>query len=352
MRQSTIRTRPDGSFYCQIKGKQYRLGRDPELAQVRFRRLLKPVPVDSEGLPIPHSQREQPAPDPDAPLVLSRLQKPETLQLAFRLWGLKVCSSSQRNGLKFLRWCENVDHTEWLRQVDEELLLRFSIYIHDLQASPCTKRHYYNAAKAFVKWCQERKWIDCEVQPGVPPRKPKLVERDIKDMPYFLERVSKAPRNFRDLCLFMLETGMRPSEVSNLLWAEVDCERRLITLLTHKTDRNGKHRIIPLSDAAIAIVKSRADNGKRLPFVFTTKVRGNKWTPTTIWRCFSRYTPGVTSYMLRHTHAQRRLEAGVPINVVAAILGHSNLDTVQRYAQTRSSMLADLAPTLPSVVSA
>ena len=60
---------------------------------------------------------------------------------------------------------------------------------------------------------------------------------------------------------------------------------------------------------------------------------------------------GITSvYSLRHTAAQSMLDAKVPIEDVARLLGHSDLRTVGVYAQIRNDRAREVASSLASVL--
>jgi site-specific recombinase XerD len=58
-------------------------------------------------------------------------------------------------------------------------------------------------------------------------------------------------------------------------------------------------------------------------------------------------SPGLSLHSLRHTFATWRLEMGEPLIRVRALMGHSDANTLLRYAHVQADPLADLLPLLP-----
>ena len=57
-------------------------------------------------------------------------------------------------------------------------------------------------------------------------------------------------------------------------------------------------------------------------------------------------SPELTLYSLRHTFATWRLEMGDPLIRVRALMGHSDANTLLRYAHVGPDPMADLLPLL------
>ena len=74
------------------------------------------------------------------------------------------------------------------------------------------------------------------------------------------------------MTLLAVLTGMRRSEPVNLRWADVDLERKVVQVestASFKT-KAGTRRTIPLSDAALVILRSREGSSKS-EWVFTDR---------------------------------------------------------------------------------
>jgi integrase len=131
--------------------------------------------------------------------------------------------------------------------------------------------------------------------------------------------------------LIML-TGARKSEISGLLWEEVDLDSGLLRKIDTKTGA----RNIPLSDRAQRIL--HIFKKKRAPadtLVFPNAVG----TPVCIrgaWkriRELAKLPTSFTPHTLRHTLASHAAMNGKTGFQIANILGHKSMDTTKRYVK-------------------
>ena len=142
---------------------------------------------------------------------------------------------------------------------------------------------------------------------------------------------------------------MRYSELRLLRWNQADLERRTVRVGKSKTEA-GTGRVIPLNDKATQVLKFWAEqfpNREEEHFVFPSErygAGGNKFEPVVYnidptkainswkksWKSVKEDT-GVTIrfHDLRHTCVTRMLEGGVPLSVVASILGWSPATTAR-----------------------
>lgn len=91
------------------------------------------------------------------------------------------------------------------------------------------------------------------------------------------------------------------------------------------------------------------DIGSRTGPVFLSRLR-KRYTSGGL-RSILRRHGGVNPYSLRHTYAQPALQTQ-PMEVVAALLGHADLETVQTYCQIRDRRAVAAARTLRVVKTA
>ncbi len=156
-------------------------------------------------------------------------------------------------------------------------------------------------------------------------------------------------RSLLPAVLLALNTGMRYSELRLLRWLQVDLERRTVRVGKSKTDA-GTGRAIPLNDRATKVLQFWADQfPDREPehFVFPSErygAGGDKFEPTVYdinpakainswkeaWESVKEDTDiTIRFHDLRHTCVTRMLEGGVPLSVVASILGWSPATTAR-----------------------
>ena len=92
-----------------------------------------------------------------------------------------------------------------------------------------------------------------------------------------------------------------------------------------------------LTDKALNVLQRRAHNPISRQFVFPDR-KGNArgYTGKAIRKAIKRagLGPEVTPHVIRHTVATRLLEAGLNIKDVQNILGHSEIQTTERYIHT------------------
>ena len=152
----------------------------------------------------------------------------------------------------------------------------------------------------------------------------------------------------RDQCviILLLNTGLRISELTALDRDDLELSERAGSLRV----RNGKGckaRTIPLNatvrKALRAWLYSRCDHNESS--VFLGK-RGERLAPSGIQRRIAelgrRVKVEVTPHTLRHTFAKNLVDAGVSLEKVAMLLGHSSLNTTKIYI-TPSRADLDLA---------
>ncbi|WP_169978705.1 tyrosine-type recombinase/integrase [Tautonia rosea] len=139
----------------------------------------------------------------------------------------------------------------------------------------------------------------------------------------------------RDYFEFLFLTGCRPSEAAALEARHLDRARRLAILDVHKTKRKtGADRVIPLTDAAFAIVSRLADLHPEGPLFRTP--RGRPWNRFAIRQQMmaARVKAGLgaeaVAYGFRHAFATDALERTGDMASVAAVLGHATPDMLNR----------------------
>jgi integrase len=179
--------------------------------------------------------------------------------------------------------------------------------------------------------------------------------------------VVRAAEEFRDIApllpevtVFASETGLRESELMNLLWSQVEfgigaCGALRIERRTRGRSRGGtpyrpkrgKTRTVPLSKRARTILeesKERSNpqlsdkvfpNAGGCPYVrieHDPECKGTGYFPQAVEEAGLKGK--VTFHALRHLFACRCLARGIPMSVVSDYLGHSSIElTVKLYGR-------------------
>lgn len=139
-------------------------------------------------------------------------------------------------------------------------------------------------------------------------------------------------------------TGCRLNEILTLRWDAVDLDGRRLLLDQHKTDRKGL-KVVPLNEPALALLQALPRQAGA-PYVIAGKEPGthliNLQKP---WRKL-RLEAGFLDlriHDLRHSFASAAASAGVPLQMIGALLGHSSVQATARYAHLANDPVAQAA---------
>lgn len=138
----------------------------------------------------------------------------------------------------------------------------------------------------------------------------------------------------KPLILTALNTGMRRGELFGLTWADVDLERRILTVLADNA-KAGKTRHIPLNSEVLATLtdwrKQAADTNGR---VFPARDGGRLDNIKTAWTGLLKKADisHFRFHDLRHSFASRLVMAGVDLAVVRELMGHGDIQMTLRYS--------------------
>jgi len=140
-----------------------------------------------------------------------------------------------------------------------------------------------------------------------------------------------------------LETGLRKSDLLNLQWEQVDLANGFIRLLMKKTKRWAVVPISQLCHAALAECRKKAVLSR---YVFVSP-DGRRTPESAVRRAFLRAKriAGITRrfrfHDLRHTAACTLASAGVSLQVIQKILGHTSIKMTERYVSVDENAIAE-----------
>lgn len=183
------------------------------------------------------------------------------------------------------------------------------------------------------------------------PRERFLSQAEIARLAEVLDRVemenpeiSPAVNAIRLLML----TGCRLSEIQTLKWEYV--RPPYLILPDSKTGA----RKIPI-DGTIEAVLNRIEHLPDNPYVITGIVPGQHLTDLQRpWRRIRTYANlnDVRLHDLRHTYASNAIAAGLPIEMIGKLLGHTQIQTTMRYAHLADDPVREAASAVASITSA
>lgn len=183
----------------------------------------------------------------------------------------------------------------------------------------------------------------------VPPQKFRfLTEEEYNKL---LDEAQKISRDFYEMVLFTLRTGVRVGELMALRWEDIDFDRQNVTIRRSIVNgiigspKSNKSRQIPLSDDIFSVIKNKRRNLKDTNIwkMETSRFSLNR----KLKRACRRFGFKVGGWHdLRHTFASKLANNGVALQVIQALLGHSDLKMTQRYAHLEPLTLSDAIKTL------
>ena len=195
--------------------------------------------------------------------------------------------------------------------------------------------------KPFFKWLYESEYIPKDIFKKIKP-----IKRVEKPKDFFTDNEIV---NMRDVCQndtralalvdFLLSTGLRVSECSNLKLENIDFSSGIVNVYATKT---GQWRKVYLDSNALKHLRdylnSRTDT---CPYVFVNKrhVKGKitRMQNQSMQKIVQKYCKEANIYRHCHVHLFRKTLAtrlyrhGMDVKMIATILGHKNLTTTETY---------------------
>ncbi|MEO5668008.1 MAG: tyrosine-type recombinase/integrase [Bdellovibrionota bacterium] len=154
----------------------------------------------------------------------------------------------------------------------------------------------------------------------------------------------------RALLELIYASGLRVSEAISLTWSAVEPERRILRVL----GKGSKERFVPYSERAagwLELYRERAWGDwqakalkKHRDTIFLSHL-AKPLTRMAVWKILQkrslegRLETQVHPHMLRHSFATHLLQGGADVRVVQLLLGHSSLNTTERYLKITDSEL-------------
>jgi integrase len=207
-------------------------------------------------------------------------------------------------------------------------------------ASDSTRRHNIVALERLQLFARERRVIRKRIFPRL--KKPPIALRE--KLPTAEERealLREASAEFKLIYAALRQCGARPSELCGALIEQIQTLEggRALVLTKHKTARKtGKPRIIPIGNKLGELIAEGA--GDRTAGPIFRSPRGTAWTPANLSATYRslRDAAGLPKhlclYLARHEHASEMVRR-FDIHAAKEALGHSSINTTQRYVHTK-----------------
>lgn len=201
--------------------------------------------------------------------------------------------------------------------------------------------------RAILRRCvNEWEWLDKAPMVRMlkePTRRIRFLTRQEAD-----RLLRELPDHMADMVAFSLATGLRRSNVTGLLWSQVDLARQVAWI--HADQAKARKAIpVPLNSEAVEIISKQL--GKHPSHVFTYKGNTIFQVSTKTWYA-ALERAGIEDFRwhdLRHTWASWHVQNGTPMFALQEMGGWESPEMVRRYAHLAADHLAPYAERLCSV---
>ncbi|RPJ08166.1 MAG: hypothetical protein EHM36_05815 [Deltaproteobacteria bacterium] len=248
---------------------------------------------------------------------------------------LEINYTSIKLFLHFLK-AAGISH---LDGVERKHLEAFIEYEQDRGMKPLSVRGRLGCLRAFLRFLMEEGVVRHEVlSKPIAVKVPDALPRAIapEDVRALLCAVDGA-RN-RAMVLMLLRTGMRIGEVLALRMDDIDLKEQKVFI--HEARKTGLGRVVYFSsDAKDALLAWLQEKDPREDVLFYGK-KYETITYAAARAMFVRYLKkagllhkGYTIHCLRHTFASELLNAGMRLECLQPLLGHTSIEVTRRYAR-------------------
>ena len=212
-------------------------------------------------------------------------------------------------------------------------------YEQDKGKKPLTVHTRLRSLKAFFNYHIDRGTVDASIlnrklRIKVPQRLPRAI--DPEDVRQLLSVIGKT----RDqaIIITLLRTGMRIGELLSTQIGEVNLPEKRIEI--YQTHKNLTGRVVYLSADALSALETWMEmRSPATPYLFSGQ-KGRPLGYEAARMMFNKYLmqaglshKGYTLHCLRHTFASELLNAGMRLECLQQLLGHSDIEMTRVYAR-------------------
>ena len=240
-----------------------------------------------------------------------------------------------------LLFISETEGTEDLKKVDKKIIRNFIVSLSEKKIQKRSINRKLSSLRSFYLYLLKIGEIQVSPLETIPSLKfyaekqIPISEEEMENLGEILE--SESGNSLEKLIIETLyQTGMRKSELCNILLEQVDFSKSEIFV----KGKGNKQRVVPISENLlkqmreyIVIRKPNEDSG----IYFFVRENGKKLSEKFVYSVVNRYLSLITlkkkksPHILRHSFATHVLNNGAEISKVKKILGHSSLASTQVY---------------------
>lgn len=240
-------------------------------------------------------------------------------------------------------------------QIDKEMVLSFVEYLQGRSRGEGAKS-IYGRFKKVVLYGVEHGIFELNPCKGIVVkvdemqlRKPILSVEEMKQLA--ATRYDGQNEEVRRAFLFSLKTGLRFCDVENLTFANVDFANGHLRFEQRKTAGHSKKSgvDIPLNDGLLKLIGAPKDGQNQESRIFDLPTYEACLKALKRWVKRAGINKNISWHCARHSFAVEILNNGANIKTVATLLGHSDLNTVEKYTRVVDRLKVEAINSLPEL---
>lgn len=225
--------------------------------------------------------------------------------------------------IKYFFYQSEKDHP---KNINEQDIKNFLGKIKEVN----TQRNYHSAIKKFYDICMGQKnkfkYIPYAHKNNRLPIVLSVLE--IQKMFDVCENIKH-----RTILSLLYSTGLRVSELINLKWKDIDRSRMVINVIGGK---GNKDRQLPLNEKLITVLTAYWKEYKSVEYVFNGQkslLYSSRSVLEVVKQLAEKAGLGkrVYTHLIRHCTMTHLVEAGLDINIIQRLCGHSSVKTTSTY---------------------
>jgi len=240
---------------------------------------------------------------------------------------------------QFMKWLSDKGYTDNPQEITMMDVAEYRNYLQGQGKLPRTVNTALASIQVFCQWMYLEGHID-----NNPAEKVKRVEQ-VEDPPKWLDRNERARfirtverekdmRNTVIMLIFLL-SGLRASELCNLKHDDILISERKGEIIV-RTGKGNKRRVVPIErDLRYWLGKYMTERHIGGQWLFASQ-RGEQLTYAGVYQlCESigikAKIEGLTPHVLRHTYGHDLAVKGVPVQLIAKLMGHRKIENTMIY---------------------